>query len=734
MNDAEVEVDDLRIRAIRPLVPSACLIEDVPADAAVYETVGAARTAVELAIRGEDDRLVVIVGPASIHDRAAVLEFAQRLHEAATKLSRELIVVLRAFMDKPAGSAWSGMINDPDLDGSFQINKGFKQARQLLVEVVRLGLPVACEYLDTISPQFVADLISLNTTDSRTSESRLHRELASGLSTPVGFRNASSGDTKGAVDAVREACQAHAFLSVSKQGLAGIVETGGNRDCHVVLHGGSASEETVGAVCAALEAEELPARVMVDCGSGNVPATQAAVAEAVAGRIAGGDTHVFGVALHSFLVSGRQELAGGQAPIYGMSVTEPCLDWSATSDLLGKLAAAVRQRREAVRPAAGPSPSLKPATAPFAELFALEGSDNLRIRNIRPLMPPACVIEELDGDAATRALVLRHRVEISSILHAQSDRLLVVVGPHSAHDPKALMEYAARLRSLAATHAGELLIIMQVQLDKPATGAWSGMINDPDMDGSFQINKGFRQARRLLLDINRLGLAAATKYLDTISPQFVADLISWAVMSGATSESPTHRELASGLSAPVGFRNASSGDTKVAIDAVRESAQPHAFLSVSKQGLAGIVETSGNRDCHVVLQGGSAGPNHSEEAVGAVCAALEAEELPARVMVDCGSHNGAQAPATQQAVAEAVAGRIAGGDTHVFGVALHSFLVSGRQELTGGQAPIYGMSVTEPCLDWSATAEIIGKLAAAVQQRRDLAASAMPPAAKRGRH
>ena len=358
MNDAEVEVDDLRIRAIRPLVPSACLIEDVPADAAVYETVGAARTAVELAIRGEDDRLVVIVGPASIHDRAAVLEFAQRLHEAATKLSRELIVVLRAFMDKPAGSAWSGMINDPDLDGSFQINKGFKQARQLLVEVVRLGLPVACEYLDTISPQFVADLISLNTTDSRTSESRLHRELASGLSTPVGFRNASSGDTKGAVDAVREACQAHAFLSVSKQGLAGIVETGGNRDCHVVLHGGSASEETVGAVCAALEAEELPARVMVDCGSHNgaqAPATQQAVAEAVAGRIAGGDTQVFGVALHSFLVSGRQELTGGQAPIYGMSVTEPCLDWSATAEIIGKLAAAVQQRRDLAASAMPPA-------------------------------------------------------------------------------------------------------------------------------------------------------------------------------------------------------------------------------------------------------------------------------------------------------------------------------------------------------------------------------------------
>ena len=352
MNDAEVEVDDLRIRAIRPLVPSACLIEDVPADAAVYETVGAARTAVELAIRGEDDRLVVIVGPASIHDRAAVLEFAQRLHEAATKLSRELIVVLRAFMDKPAGSAWSGMINDPDLDGSFQINKGFKQARQLLVEVVRLGLPVACEYLDTISPQFVADLISLNTTDSRTSESRLHRELASGLSTPVGFRNGNSGDSSAAIEAVNASAGPHAFLSVSKQGVAGIVETSGNRDCHVVLHGGTSgpnhSEDAVRGVCDSLAALQLPARVMVDCGSYNArqsPSVQAEVAESMAARIAQGDTQVFGLVLHSFLVSGRQDLVSGGAPIYGMSVTEPCMDWSATASVLEKLAAAVRQRR-----------------------------------------------------------------------------------------------------------------------------------------------------------------------------------------------------------------------------------------------------------------------------------------------------------------------------------------------------------------------------------------------------
>ena len=251
-------------------------------------------------------------------------------------------------------------------------------------------------------------------------------------------------------------------------------------------------------------------------------------------------------------------------------------------------------------------------------------------------------------------------------------------------------------------------------------------INDPDLDGSCQINKGFRQARQLLLDINRLGLPTSTEYLDTISPQFIADLVSWAAVGAGTAESEAHRDLSSGLSTPVGFKNGNSGDSGAAIEAVSASAGPHAFLSVSKQGVAGIVETSGNRDCHVVLHGGTGGPNHSEEAVRGVCNSLAALQLPARVMVDCGSYNARQSPSVQAEVAEGMAARIAKGDECVFGLVLHSFLVSGRQDVVAGGAPVYGMSVTEPCMDWSATSAILQKLAAAVRQRRALNSTAQP--------
>ena len=234
----------------------------------------------------------------------------------------------------------------------------------------------------------------------------------------------------------------------------------------------------------------------------------------------------------------------------------------------------------------------------------------------------------------------------------------------------------------------------------------------------------YRQARQLLIDINRLGLPVACEYIDTISPQFIADLVSWSGNDASTVESPLHCELSSGLSTPVGFKNGNSGDSGAAIEAVSASAGPHAFLSVSKQGVAGIVETSGNRDCHVVLHGGTGGPNHSEAAVRGVCNSLAALQLPARVMVDCGSYNARQSPSVQAEVAEGMAARIAQGDECVFGLVLHSFLVSGRQDVVAGGAPVYGMSVTEPCMDWSATSAILQKLAAAVRQRRAASQSA----------
>ena len=316
---------------------------------------------------------------------------------------------------------------------------------------------MACEYLDTISPQFIADLVSWSGNDASTVESQLHCELASGLSTPVGFRNGNSGDSSAAIEAVNASARPHAFLSVSKQGVAGIVETSGNRDCHVVLHGGTSgpnhSEDAVRGVCDSLAALQLPARVMVDCGSYNArqsPSVQAEVAESMAARIAQGDTQVFGLVLHSFLVSGRQDLVSGGAPIYGMSVTEPCMDWSATASVLEKLAAAVRQRRAASHSAVAQSASGngRHKTKSFAELGELD-TDNLRVRMIRPLRPPACVIEELEPNAAVRQQVMQARCDLSGVLYGALDRLVVVVGPATVHDPRAAMEFAARLRTAA---------------------------------------------------------------------------------------------------------------------------------------------------------------------------------------------------------------------------------------------------------------------------------------------
>jgi len=400
------------------------------------------------------------------------------------------------------------------------------------------------------------------------------------------------------------------------------------------------------------------------------------------------------------------------------------MDWSATASILEKLAAAVRQRRAASHSAVAQSASGNGRhTTAFAELGEID-TDNLRIRMIRPLRPPACVIEELEPDGVVRQQVMQARCDVSRVLYGALDRLVVVVGPSTVHDPRAAMEFAARLRTAAQACAQELLVVMQVNVEGSSSSAgWKGLINDPDLDGSCQINKGFRQARQLLLDINRLGLPVACEYLDTISPQFLADLVSWAMVGAGTAESEAHRDLASGLSTPVGFKNGNSGDSSAAIEAVNASAGPHAFLSVSKQGVAGIVETSGNRDCHVVLHGGTTGPNHSEEAVRGVCDSLAALQMPARVMVDCGSYNARQSPSVQAEVAEGMAARIAQGDTQVFGLMLHSFLVSGRQDLAAGGAPVYGMSVTEPCMDWSATASILEKLAAAVRQRRALDAA-----------
>jgi len=727
-DDLLERIDDLRIASIRPLMPAACLVEEL-ADSSVYETIRGARGALSSIARGRDPRLAVVVGPAAAHDPAAVLEFARRLKPVADSLRDELVLVVRVFLDEPAGGAgrWSGAMYDPGLDGSFQVNRGFRQARNLLLEIARLGLPAGCLYLDSISPQFIADLVSWSAIGSPTVSSSLHRQLASGLSTPVGFRG-GAGHAVAAADTVRAAAAAHAFLSVSKQGVAGVVQTTGNRDTHVVLpppgaDGGAEAE----AACAALAALDLPSSVMVDCGYGagqETPAAMAGAAAAVVARVAGGDERVSGVLLSSFLEEGQQNIGHEPAKLrFGVSVTEPCLGWEQTLSLLNTLAAAVKKRQAAAPAALGRAPSLPRAAPSFRELGTLDTTDNLRVHTIRPLLSPACAIEQVPMSREAKRLVLRARCEISQIVQGESDRLLVLAGPPAVHDPSAAIEYAARLAALAAKHEGELVVVMQVNLSRSAEaeeGGWAGLVTDPTMNGSVSVNAGFRAARQLLLDIGSLGLPTSTEYVDTITPQFVADLVSHALVGARQACSRAHRELAFGLSTPVGFQSTSS-TVLAAADAVRASSAAHAFLSVSKQGVAGICQTTGNRDGYMVVP-----PPADAQIEQQASDALESMGLPSRVLVDCTSLGGCQTPAQMAGAAAAAAARVTGGSNRVCGVLLGSFLLEGRQELTPGKALVRGMSVAEPCMDWSATEAAIEELATAVRVRR----GEMPPLKK----
>ena len=344
-------------------------------------------------------------------------------------------------------------------------------------------------------------------------------------------------------------------------------------------------------------------------------------------------------------------------------------------------------------------------------------TDDLRIENLRPLLPPAILIEELPiGDEASRT-VSQARETISRILRGEDDRLLVVAGPCSIHDPAAALEYGRRLSKVAEETRGDLFVVMRVYFEKPRTTiGWKGLINDPFLDDSFAINDGLRLARRLLLDIAELGLPSGTEYLDTITPQFIADLVAWGAIGARTSESQAHRELASGLSMPVGFKNGTAGRVQVALDAIRAAAHPHRFLSVTKQGVAAIVATRGNPDCHVVLRGGTDGPNYTPEAIEAAVTRLRDADLPGRVMIDCSHANSGKDHERQPQVARAVADQVAGGSREIFGVMLESFLEDGRQEIADPQ--VYGRSITDACMGWERTLPVFDALAASVRARR----------------
>ena len=346
-------------------------------------------------------------------------------------------------------------------------------------------------------------------------------------------------------------------------------------------------------------------------------------------------------------------------------------------------------------------------------------NDDLRIKEIKELLPPVALLEKFPASDKAAETVAQSRQAIHNILQKQDDRLLVVIGPCSIHDTEAAKEYGARLLALREALRGELEIVMRVYFEKPRTTVgWKGLINDPYMDGSFQFNDGLRIARKLLLDINDSGLPAAGEFLDMITPQYLADLMSWGAIGARTTESQVHRELSSGLSCPVGFKNGTDGTIKVAIDAIGAASAPHCFLSVTKYGHSAIVETRGNGDCHIILRGGKE-PNYSASHVEAVKAGLEKAGLPAQIMIDFSHANSSKQYQKQLTVAEDVAQQIAGGEQAIMGVMIESHLVEGNQSLESGEPLVYGKSVTDACIGWQDTENVLRQLAQAVKQRRE---------------
>lgn len=356
---------------------------------------------------------------------------------------------------------------------------------------------------------------------------------------------------------------------------------------------------------------------------------------------------------------------------------------------------------------------LKPAT------------QNLRIDDMQELIcPEALEIKHPLNDAA-RETVLTSRARIQDILHGRDDRLIVVVGPCSIHDPVAALDYARRLAPLRAELGDRLELVMRVYFEKPRTIAgWKGLINDPDLDGSFRINRGLSQARKLCLDISEMGLPVGTEFLDASVPQYIADLVSWAAIGARTTESQIHREMASGLSCPVGFKNGTRGNVQIAIDAVRSAATPHHFMALAKSGLAAIAHTSGNPDCHIILRGGG-GTNFDTDSVDAACRKAEMDGVRGHVMIDASHANSGKDPAEQPSVLADVGRQMSAGDTRITGVMIESNLVHGRQDLPkdGDLSTLtYGQSITDGCIGWEETTVVLRELAQAVVKRREAGA------------
>ena len=375
-----------------------------------------------------------------------------------------------------------------------------------------------------------------------------------------------------------------------------------------------------------------------------------------------------------------------------------------------------------------PDSSAPRATIPssdswYAHVEKTSQTDDERIKDITVLPPPEHLIRFFPiRGTAVESLITRTRQNIHNIIRGSDDRLLVVIGPCSIHDPAAALDYARRLAEQRKKYEGSLEIVMRVYFEKPRTTVgWKGLINDPYLDESFRIDEGLRMARQLLIEINRMGLPAGSEFLDVISPQYIADLISWGAIGARTTESQVHRELASGISAPIGFKNGTDGNIRIATDAIQAAARGHHFLSVHKNGQVAIVQTNGNPDCHVILRGGKA-PNYDAASVAAACKDLEAAKLPATLMVDCSHANSSKQHEKQIEVASSIAEQVSHGSRQVFGLMVESHLNPGAQKFTPGKDRAasleYGKSITDACLSWDDSLKVLEVLSAAVQARR----------------
>ena len=344
--------------------------------------------------------------------------------------------------------------------------------------------------------------------------------------------------------------------------------------------------------------------------------------------------------------------------------------------------------------------------------------DDVRIREIKELAPPAHLLREFPCSEKTAELTYNTRQAIHRLLHGSDDRVLVIIGPCSIHDPKAGLEYARKLVEMRREFERDLVVVMRVYFEKPRTTVgWKGLINDPDLDGSFQINKGLRLARELLMDINEAGLPAGTEFLDMISPQYYADLVSWGAIGARTTESQVHRELASGLSCAVGFKNGTDGNVRIAVDALKAARTPHHFLSVTKEGHSAIVSTNGNEDCHIILRGGKH-PNYDAGSIDAAARELAGAGLEQRLMVDCSHSNSQKMYQRQIDVAREVARQVAAGEDRIIGLMVESHLKAGRQDLVPEKPLVYGQSITDACIGWEDSVPLLRNLAEAVRKRR----------------